>query len=93
MRPEEINKLNQVIEKINAFITQLSDPEMRQSLDNDTKILSLGFLDSFNILEIITFIEEEFGVKVNGDLITLERFNSINLIASLVKELKEMEIK
>ena len=93
MRPVEINKLNQIIEKINAFITQLSDPDMRQSLDNDTKILSLGFLDSFNILEIITFIEEEFGVKVNGDLITLERFNSINLIASLVKELKEMEIK
>lgn len=80
--------MTDITEKVASLISQLADLDDGESLDKDTKILSLGYVDSFSVLEIITFLEEEFSIRIDGELISLERFDSINLIVDLVKELQ-----
>ena len=77
------------IEKIGLFIKGIADVDDKSTIDNDTKILSLGYIDSFSVLDIILFLEEEFDIRVDGDVVSIERFDSIHLIAKLVKELQE----
>lgn len=80
--------MDEITEKITKFVRKLSQLDEADVLAGDTKILSLGYIDSFNILAIINFIEEEFEIKIDANNITLEQFDSIGDIARLVRELQ-----
>ena len=58
--------------------------------------LELGILDSTGIMELVTFIEREFKIKVEDQEIIPENLDSINSIVNLVvrKQLvkKEYEV-
>lgn len=48
-----------------------------------------GMLDSFDILTLVTELEEKFDIKVDGAEILAENFCSIDAIANLVKSSKK----
>ena len=54
------------------------------TLPRDESLLKLYVLDSFGILNVISFIEERWNCQVEDEEITLENFSSINKIAELV---------
>jgi acyl carrier protein len=51
-------------------------------LDNDTSFLDQGILDSTGIMELIFFLEEQFGCSVEDEEMVPENLDSIT---SLVK--------
>jgi acyl carrier protein len=54
------------------------------ALDNATSFLDAGFIDSTGIMEMIAFLEEEFGIKVVDDEMTPENLDSINCLVGFV---------
>lgn len=80
--------MNDTTEKIATYIQSISDVDSPDALNNDTKIMSLGYVDSFNVLGILTYIEEEFDISIDLELITLDNFDSINSIAHLVQQVQ-----
>jgi len=51
-------------------------------LSNNDSFLNKGILDSTGILELIYFLEDEFGIKVEDDEMIPENLDSIvNLVA------------
>lgn len=54
------------------------------ALDNDTSFLENGIIDSTGILEIISYIEDEFGIKVEDEEIIPANLDSINLISGYI---------
>lgn len=54
-------------------------------LNGETPLLDLGILDSFSLFQIIDFIAEEFGVRVELESVTAEQFRTLNTIARLVQ--------
>jgi D-alanine--poly(phosphoribitol) ligase subunit 2 len=56
--------------------------------DLDAEIFKSGLLDSLNILNIIVFIENEFGFKINPFDINLETLGSINRICDFIRSKK-----
>lgn len=48
------------------------------ALDNRDSFLQTGILDSMGILEVIYFLEEEFGIKVEDDEMVPKNLDSIN---------------
>jgi acyl carrier protein len=59
-------------------------PRVR-GLGDDDRILGGGFVDSLGILEVVEFVEKEFGVAVSDDELTPENFQSISSVASMVR--------
>jgi len=57
-------------------------------LKNDDSFLEKGILDSTGILEIITLIEEQFGIKVDDAEMIPENLDSVNNIVSYVNKKK-----
>lgn len=57
-----------------------------EDLHYDTSFLEIGVLDSTGIMEMVTFIEREFGISVLDEEIFSENLDSINLIANFVSK-------
>ncbi len=65
----------------------LSLGERRKTLDADTALLgSLPELDSMAAVNLITALEEHFGIAVNDDDISAEVFMTVGSLASFVAQ-------
>lgn len=59
----------------------------RSRLQNDTSFLESGIIDSTGILEVITFLETTFEIKVNDDELLPENLDSIdNIVGFLTRK-------
>lgn len=59
-----------------------------ETITADTSLFKSGLLDSINLSELIVFVEEEFGVRVNAIDVVYDNFDSVGRIAQLVARLK-----
>jgi len=55
------------------------------SLKNDTSFLENGIIDSTGILEVITFIEETFDIKVEDNELLPENLDSIDNLVRFIQ--------
>lgn len=60
------------------------DKNKAEGLDYDTELLSSRHINSLFALQIVMFVEKEFGIKLGRKEISTENFHSINAIAALV---------
>ena len=73
-----------VKEKIRNYIVQTSHADANKIKD-ESLIFKEGFFDSMGFIMLITFLEEEFGIKtVDSDLIE-ENFESVNAISEFIQ--------
>jgi acyl carrier protein len=49
----------------------------------DTSLVELGLMDSFGVIEVITYLEKKYKISINDDEITKEKFGSFNKMAKL----------
>lgn len=68
--------------KIKGFLEKETQREIGSE---DANLIEKGVLDSFSMIKLISFIETEFGVKVDMESITPENFNSVAKIAEMIK--------
>jgi acyl carrier protein len=53
-------------------------------LGDEDSFLQMGLIDSTGILEVVSFIEEKFGIKVEDDDLLPENLDSIRRLADFV---------
>jgi len=71
-------------EQVRTFVTSnfyVADPA---ALDNKASLLDLGIIDSTGVLEVIFFIEETFGIKVEDNEMLPDNLDSIERIANFI---------
>ena len=76
----------QIREQIRHYIAKnfLFD-EKGFSHSDTTSFLSEGIVDSIGVLELVTFVGQEFGLSVDPAEITPENFDSVEQIAQYVE--------
>lgn len=74
--------------KIRAFITTNFYVADTASLSDDASLLENGIVDSTGVLEIISFLEREFGVEVADNEIVPANLDSIGKLTSFVAKKK-----
>ena len=77
-----------VRDQIRAFVISnfpVADPT---ALSDDTNLLDTGVMDSTGILEIINFIEPEFGIKVLDDEMEPDNLASISSLTAYISRKK-----
>jgi len=57
----------------------------QNALMNEDSFLDKGIIDSTGILEIIMFLEDEFGVKVEDEEMIPENLDSVKNIVSFIQ--------
>ncbi len=61
--------------------------------EDDASFLNEGIVDSMNLLGLVTFVEEEFGIKVDYSDILPENFDSISRLAAYIKQAQTKTIE
>ena len=74
-----------VIERTRAYITE-NFLYMRRDfrLDDNDSLLGSGIIDSMGVMEVILFLETEFGVEVGDEDVTEENLGTIRAISRYV---------
>lgn len=57
--------------------------------ENETSLIDDGILDSFDVVSIISELDDAFGVQVRINELDPENFNSMESIWNLVQELQK----
>jgi acyl carrier protein len=57
----------------------------KHELQDDEDIFSLGFVNSLFAMQLVMFIEKEFGVRIENADLDLNNFRTINSIVELVQ--------
>lgn len=74
-----------VEDKVRGYIlANLMFTDDASQLPDDVSLLDRGIIDSTGVLEIVLFLEEEFGIKVKDADMLPENFDSVGSIARFV---------
>jgi acyl carrier protein len=57
-------------------------------LKADEDIFALGFVNSLMAMQLVTFVEKEFGIAVEDEDLELDNFRSISAIDALITRKK-----
>ena len=78
------------VDDIKTYIaTKILDGEDVGELDGSTPLLDLGILNSMELMGLIAHIEATHNVKVPGDGIVPDNFQSIDDIAHYIETLRQ----
>ena len=73
-------------EKIKRYLTELAHDE---ALQDTTELFAGQFIDSLALLQLVDFIEKEFGIRVEGMEIVQDNFKDIIAIERFVRNKQE----
>jgi acyl carrier protein len=57
-------------------------------LDENEDLLSAGILDSLAILQLVAYVEDQFGIKVPDEDVVFENFQSVSALDHYLATLK-----
>jgi acyl carrier protein len=75
-------------EKVKNYVLQAVYAD-KEKIQDDSLIFKEGYFDSMGFMVLISFIEEEFGIKTNDTDLLEENFESINAISEFVIRKKQ----
>jgi acyl carrier protein len=79
-------------ERIRRFLeTELSADAVDEPLADDFTLLDHGVLDSLGLFQLVSHIEDEFGVEIADEELVPSNFNTIVDIARLVRTKRSPE--
>ncbi len=61
----------------------LQQPEL--AINDDTPLIEDGYVTSLQAVELVMFLEEQFGIQIDPEEVNEEEFRSLNTIAGLVQ--------
>lgn len=73
--------MDQTQTKIKEFLSRFFK---NHDLQPEEDIFALGFVNSLLAMQLVAFVEKEFGVRVEDEDLDLDNFRSIDAISSLV---------
>jgi len=78
--------------KIKSFIVENFLFGEANGLSDDTSFLEEGIIDSTGVLELITFLEDEFLIKIKDEEVIPENLDSINNLNVFLEKKTQGEI-
>lgn len=72
-------------DKIIEFIYDEYVEDDTMKIDNDTPLISSGLIDSFSMVSLKMFLEEEYDIKLSDEEATTEAFDTVKSICGLVE--------
>ena len=71
--------------KLRSFIFEKFPLARKKNMNDTSLLLQSGIVDSLGILELVAFIEQEFGITVSDDELLPENFQTLEALTSFVQ--------
>ena len=70
---------------IEYIISNHVSPYDAKTIPLDQSLVELGVLDSYGVIELVSFLESNWSIKIADAEITREKLGSINKMAALIQ--------
>ncbi len=82
--------MNQIIkDKINIYLADEILKQPGKNLNPDDILLSNGLVDSFHLVDLALFIEDNFGVRIEDSELNASTFDTLEQLVNLVESRKK----
>jgi len=75
------------MDKMDKILSILKESNNLIDYTKETALITNGLLDSLELMEIISELEDAFGIEIGMEEIVPENFNSVEAILKLVERL------
>lgn len=76
--------MTEIKQQVRAFITTNFYVPDSMALADDTSLIEHGVIDSTGVLEVITFIEDTFGITIEDKEMLPDNLDSIDRISGFI---------
>jgi acyl carrier protein len=80
-----MEKADALSERIRKFILGQFPLARQRSLRDEDSLLDNGIVDSMGVLELVHFLESEFGITITDEDLSPDNFQTVLQVASLVR--------
>ena len=77
--------MNEMKDKIRTFIVENFLFGKANGLGDDSSFLDEGIIDSTGILELVSFLEEQYDIRVEDEELVPENLDSINNVVAYLE--------
>ena len=77
--------MDEIISKLATFITKDILKQPKRVINPDEKIISSGLIDSFSLVDLGMYIEDNFGVRLDDTELNANTFDTLNQLATLIQ--------
>lgn len=78
--------MEEIKEKVREFIIDAAQRKGMEVAGDDESLTENGVIDSLVIFRLVSFLEDNFGIRIADEEIVNENFRSVNAIESFVNE-------
>lgn len=76
---------NHLNERIRNFIVEKFPLARKRGINFQDNLLESGILDSLGILDLVAFVEQNFGIVLTDEELVPEHFQSIDRLATFIQ--------
>jgi len=75
----------QIRENLRQFVIENFLGDRSGDFSDEDSLLDQGLIDSTGVLELVTFVEERFGITIADSDLTPENFDSIQMLTTFIQ--------
>ncbi len=76
----------QIEQRIREFLYEENLKDTFENLTSQDSLLEMGIIDSVKMIELVAFIEKEFGIQVDEEDLIPENFDNLEAITGYIIE-------
>ena len=80
--------MEEIISKLAAFIATEMIKQPKRVIRPDEALISSGLIDSFSLVDLGLFVEDNFGVRIDDTELNAETFDTLEQLAKLIQSRK-----
>jgi acyl carrier protein len=75
----------EILSALNAYIVTQILKQPKRTLRSDEALLTSGLVDSFNLVDLGLFVEDEFGVRIEDTELNPDTFDTLEQLTALIQ--------
>jgi acyl carrier protein len=78
-------QVDAIAARVRTFLIEKFPLARKRNLQNGDSLIDSGIVDSLGILDLVAFLESEFGLQIADDELLPENFQTIDCIVTLIR--------
>jgi acyl carrier protein len=79
----------EIIPTLARFIAEKILKNPKRMLKPDEALISSGLIDSFSLVDLGLFVEDQFGARLEDSELNAQTFDNLNQLAALIEQRKQ----
>ena len=80
--------MSETITKLSEFISGTILKQPNRKIDPSEPLISSGLIDSFSLMDVALFVEDNFSVRIEDTELNADTFDNLTQLASLIESRK-----